>query len=80
MKPVVQLQYKPSVLTLPDPCNLHDSDDAGAGIPHAYTYNLLSATTFYRIFCEDCQITHVIPMDVICTCHLGLCNEASQLC
>jgi hypothetical protein len=56
-EPVVGLQYEPSVLlTLADPRNLHDSDGPGAGKPHVYTYDLLSAIAFYRIFCEDCVV------------------------
>jgi hypothetical protein len=57
MKPVVGLQCEPLVLlTLAGPCNLHDGGGAGAGKPHAYTYDPLPATAFYGIFCEDCVI------------------------
>jgi hypothetical protein len=52
MKPAVRL------LTLADLCHAPESDGAGVGKPHAYTYNLLSATILYVVVSYHPRRTH----------------------
>jgi hypothetical protein len=80
-KPVVWLQYEPSVLLmLADPRNpmrwrWHGSLQTSQRLQPA-TGDCPLRDSLSRLR----RISHAAPTDVIRTCCFGLCDEASQLC